>query len=82
MLDKHHLEKSPKVRRPDESDDRAISSDDPSYAITLNFELLEDSYVIFDGDGGRSADISSLLSFGDEEVGHVFSDAVIFFDFL
>ena len=71
MLDKHHLEKSPKVRRPDESDDRAISSDDPSYAITLNFELLEDSYVIFDGDaGGRSADTSSLLSFGDEEVGY------------
>ena len=56
------------MRRPDESDDRAISSDDPSYAITLNFELLEDSYVIFDGDGGRS-DTSSLLSFGDEEVG-------------
>ena len=60
------------MRRPDESDDRAISSDDPSYAITLNFELLEDSYVIFDGDGGRT-DTSSLLSFGDEEVGHVFT---------
>ena len=64
-----NLMKGKEVKKPDDSDDRAISSDDPTYSITLNFELLEDSYVIFDDDNGKS-DSSSLLSFEDEEVGY------------
>ena len=63
-----NLIKGKEVKKPDDSTVTAISSDDPNYSITLNFELLEDSYVIFDNDSSIS-DTSSLLSIDDEEVG-------------
>ena len=70
-----NLLKGKEVKKPDDSTQSAVSSDDPNYSIMLNFELLEDSYVIFDNDSGKS-DTASLLSFDDEEVGYLLNKSV------
>jgi hypothetical protein len=45
----------------------AVSTDDPNYGITLNFELLEDSFIIMDADGDNLSlnSISTISSDGE-----------------
>ncbi len=64
-----NLLKASKVKTVDEErKETAVSPDDPNFSITFNYELLEDSYVLFNEDSlSDSMSLSSLSTVSSSE---------------